>query len=743
MLFLKMVDSDIQQAQETLQSQQAEASRLIEQRIPQRRFGASVTSAQQQLVIEQRKQARVSLRDIKTRRKELLDIQKQRDQARSVRQSALAARRETLRLIRIAKVERKIALRRLSEREVRAIRSVEEQLKQSLPLATRQKILEQIRRGEKVIDIPTIEELSFTPIPELSFTSISEGVSIPTEGFGIFAPTPPPATRLESIQRRISEERFRGGIPAALAGVIKPFISTAQFGRALITTPITTTKETGRAIGSGFRKAFITQEGFPEIGRVLRFEPEFATGAIAGEIALFRVGQIAVIKGKPIVTKVVTPLRPSFRPLEGEVGRRRVTIPFEGGELDVGFVERGGGFGIPLSEQLEFAGRRGVTVGTAQRGLFPRFAKSVEIEKPLLPGAPPLERSLFVSPPGRRGVPVVRISRLGLEPQKPATLLDILGGDITFRSPQRAQAIILRADIEAIPPGLKGLARRASRAGVGSPEAIELSRRLLKFQLTPTGKLKPGFLTGEAEFTLSPGEVLERKRRLGVTLIERRPVELIEAEIRVPKLRTSTRKERLRRQEISDIKLADIGRETGIDFSSEALGRRGTISPSAATTFSLRVPSVRKIAARRVAKVSPLVRVPDIKISARPLLPTRVVPRIRRVGRGTKATRAIISRPLIRIATVRTAISPPTIKPPPGVFPIFKFDGLTKRTFGRRKKKDDFLFFSQGFTGKLLGKVEKGTIKQFRERALKTSLADIRGRPIVIRKRKLKGKKKK
>ena len=79
MLFLKMVDEDIAQAQETLQSQQAEASRLAAQKIPQRRFGASVTSAQQQLVIEQRKQARVSLRDIATRRKELLDIQKKRD----------------------------------------------------------------------------------------------------------------------------------------------------------------------------------------------------------------------------------------------------------------------------------------------------------------------------------------------------------------------------------------------------------------------------------------------------------------------------------------------------------------------------------------------------------------------------------------------------------------------------------------------------------------------------------------
>ena len=110
-----MVDPDIQQAQETLQSQQAEASRLAEQRIPQRRFGVSVTPAQQQLVIEQRKQARVSLRDLATRRKELLDIQKKRDVQRAVRESALAARGETLRLIRIAKVERKINLRKLSQ----------------------------------------------------------------------------------------------------------------------------------------------------------------------------------------------------------------------------------------------------------------------------------------------------------------------------------------------------------------------------------------------------------------------------------------------------------------------------------------------------------------------------------------------------------------------------------------------------------------------------------------------------
>lgn len=604
--------------------------------------------------------------------------------------------------------------------DAQIIKQAEQQLGQSLPAASRKQIIKQVRAGQQQISIPSFQQLEGAPTIQPS---------------GVLRAVEPPATRLEAAQRTISQQRTKGGIRAGIAGFAAVPLGFLQFGTGLVTAPIQTVTGVGKGIGTGFKKAFITQEGFPDIGRVLRQEPAFATGRIVGEVATFRAGQAAIIRGKPIVTRAFTPFTPSFRPLVGEAGARKVTIPVNGGSIDIGFVERGGGFGIPLREQIEFAGRKGVVTGTAQRGLFGPFRRAVTIEKPLpTPGAPQLERALFVSPPGRRGIPEVRISRLGLEPQRPATLLDILGGEITFRAPPRAQAIILQADVAAIPPRLRALARRAGRAGAGSPEAAQLARRLERFQLTPTGQLKPiGFATGEAELLISPGEILERRRRLGVTLIEGRPVSLIEAGIRqTPRARPSTIAERKVREQISDIKLADINRETGIDFSSQSLGRRGTISRGGATTFSLRTPTVRRISARRAAGLSPLVRIPDISRIPRPRRPTRDLPRgAPRLGRGGRSSRAIRPRPIARVASVRTRIIPPTIRATRAILlpserkRKIKFKGL------RKAARDEDLFFVPSFSAKLLNLREAAPLSEFRRQALTLTPGTLRKIPDV------------
>lgn len=74
-----MVDADIQKAQQELITRRQEAQKIAGQKIPQRRFGVAVTPELQRRIVEQRRTAQSTLKNIEVRQEELKDIQASRD----------------------------------------------------------------------------------------------------------------------------------------------------------------------------------------------------------------------------------------------------------------------------------------------------------------------------------------------------------------------------------------------------------------------------------------------------------------------------------------------------------------------------------------------------------------------------------------------------------------------------------------------------------------------------------------
>jgi len=134
-----------------------------------------------------------------------------------------------------------------------------------------------------------------------------------------------------------------------------------------------------------------------------------------------------------------------------------------------------------------------------------------------------LERSFFVDPEGR-----LRPSRSGLVQE--ASLRDILSGQITFRKPKPQVLVFSDISVERLPSYLKDVELKLKNRAVLSERDIG---RLLEFQLKKSGKFKPiGFGSGEPELTLAPGEIIYRRKVVGVTLINGRKTPIVLAGVR-------------------------------------------------------------------------------------------------------------------------------------------------------------------------------------------------------------------
>ncbi len=357
---------------------------------------------------------------------------------------------------------------------------------------------EQAKQSFELGALPTTQPSAIPELERLGFIRLEERITRQEERL----PTAEEVRRATSIVSLPRQDIFtrargfareRGGTIGVQLAI--PPLSVIEFGAGIATRPVETVAGVGRGLVEVGRR-FRTGEGFPEIGRFAAQDPLGFTARVTSEILTFRglgrgigLGVRGVELGRTIIS-------PRFRPVTTrELTRFGTTERFIGGIPEVGEIglipprlERvaptirptvRGGFGFTRAEQAAFIGERGPIV-TAQRDF-----RAFDV---------PLEQTLFATPPLRE-IGFVRVSRLGLEAQREATLSDILAGDITFRRP--------RPQIIAFPEEVVG--RRGGFQPFGLPST-------------------------ELEVTLERG-VIRRTGQPAVTIIGGRRVPVITAEI--------------------------------------------------------------------------------------------------------------------------------------------------------------------------------------------------------------------
>lgn len=175
-----------------------------------------------------------------------------------------------------------------------------------------------------------------------------------------------------------------------------------------------------------------------------------------------------------------------------------------------------------------------------------------------------LERSTYFSPSG-----TIRTSRLG-EELGDASLRDILRGNFTLRG-QKPQIIVMEdVDVAKFPKSLADVKKVLQKNGKLTEKQKE---RLVLWQIKKSGRVKPVgdtlFAGGiESEVTIAPKEIIKRTKKLGVTLIDGKRVEIISAKIVKPKKTTKKLIEKFNRRTITKKELSTLKRnlkkETGL-----------------------------------------------------------------------------------------------------------------------------------------------------------------------------------
>lgn len=213
-----------------------------------------------------------------------------------------------------------------------------------------------------------------------------------------------------------------------------------------------------------------------------------------------------------------------------------------------------------------------------------------------------LERSFFADPSGK-----IRPSRLGVIKEKKGSILDYFSEDITFKKQKPQILLFSDVKVQKLPKGLKNIAKKL-RAGKTLTKAE--GDKLLQFQLKKSGKFKPiGFLSGESEITLAPGEVIKRVKKVGTTLVNKKRVPIIEAKPYKPKgkikgLIEDYQKGKLTKKEIQKLDRL-LKKETGFNY-----------GLSSSKKVKAKYVSVKKIGAGVLSKArSPLKKVSKYKVS--------------------------------------------------------------------------------------------------------------------------------
>lgn len=511
---------------------------------------------------------------------------------------------------------------------------------------------------------------------------------------------------------------------SAVGTVFGAGIGFFELGKGLLTEPVETVK--GLPAGA--------QTFVKETGRVLRTgSPEEIVGRGLGEVAVFKgigVGQKAIGRTGEFARTIpkLKLVKDDFIKIPSEIaGREAVQIEIARGVESTA---------LPKPVQVRLAGTAQDVV-SAQRDLFTTFRRTVDIDKPSLPGAPPLEQAFFADPLAR-----LRTSRFR-SPE--ASLTEILGGEAQFQFKRpRAQAVFVeQTKIAKFPKSLDVVRRKLLRG----EELTAADRiKLLNFQLTPTGEFKPiGFVSREAEVTLAPGERLIKKKVEARAFVrvdgKLRGVDVIRAEIgKTPKSKIKNLKGDLKVIS-SELKAGKITEPQAIKKISGVESKLPIRRPSRPTIPVSDLPS---------RAVSPIARGrPTPRITSplgRPLKrltrdQTRV---LRRASQARGVVRGSVPRIDPRIINPRLGIPPRTGRPaarvvPPPVPRILAEPEFKVTRIKKKKRKDlfsDDIFLAEGFVSRAL-KLGKEKIK--REdigAALRRRQLGLRLAPVIIDKKK-------
>ncbi len=413
-----------------------------------------------------------------------------------------------------------------------------------------------------------------------------------------------------------------------------------------------------------------------KIGKFIREDPATVFLKIGTEILILKgTGEALKVTGR-VTGRARTVLSPKFK------GINPTSINLRSGAGGTTTIRVGGGvqkLKEPLSVQVKLAGTK-VTAVSAQADRLVNLVKTKRvIRKPIpnesrLPrktklllkkfdqgkinrnelivlqdrlkqrGQSLLERSLFADPRAR-----FRPSRLGREP-KGASLLDILSGDVTFRTPK--PQILVFEDVKIAKfPKTKKFNSIKKKLKANKNLTPEEARALIKFQTKVSGKFKPiGALTKEPEITLAPGEIVKREKLVGRVIIKGRPVPIVRVSVVKATKKTASLIQKSKRGTIKTREIKELERrlrkETGFK---PRLSRRKLRGRKIVRQRILPRPRIRP---RRKPKRRPTRRRPT---------PKRPRPRPR-----PKAARRITRRPKLRppVRPTRRRTAARIIKPP-------------------------------------------------------------------------------
>jgi len=213
------------------------------------------------------------------------------------------------------------------------------------------------------------------------------------------------------------------------------------------------------------------------------------------------------------------------------------------------------------------------------------------LQKKVAPNITLLERSLYLDPASG-----LRINRLGIGPERTASLRDIIRGNFKFRRGKPQVLVFENAKIAKAPKYIQKIVNKIEKRGIKYKGFDKDLARLVEWQTkSGSGLMKPGgspIYSGgvELEVTLAPGEMIRRIKKIGFTYIDGKRVTFVTAEVWKPTASI-----------LKKIKLAQAGKLTSKALKSlekllsKKLGRR----------IKIETPSLRKAiraAGRRAAR---------------------------------------------------------------------------------------------------------------------------------------------
>lgn len=399
-------------------------------------------------------------------------------------------------------------------------------------------------------------------------------------------------TKLEPLSQKISSQRelirtekYRSktgntsalkelellGLAAAQTGVnfLRDFVDTPETAYKILRNPSVLKNLPSELEKSG-----------AEFGEVLRVSPGEGIVRVGTEILLLKGTGTALNKLSRASTKTITKLNPRYVG-EAKVGKTLKIKTGGGKTVNLKVVGK-----IPketLKSQISKAGRKlnaissqadellssikGILKGKTIRKPIPNEASLSTATKKLLKQFDEgtitsknlvklndalkkqgvkglLERSFFADPTGK-----IRPSRLGVTKTGKSSILDYFTEDITFKKAKPQILLFEDVKVSSLPKALKSVGNKLKRGAALTKKEADA---LLKFQLKKSGKFKPiGFISGESEITLAPGEILKRVKKVGVTIAEGKRIPIVKAEVFKPTGKIKTLLTKFRKGEIT------------------------------------------------------------------------------------------------------------------------------------------------------------------------------------------------